>query len=76
MDREKIIQNISESMLIGRKRKKWTQKQCADAIGISRTYYSDIENGRTLPSFNVLLKINQLFPFFLINKDADSERVM
>lgn len=76
MKYEHIIQDISETMLIGRKRKKWTQQKCADALGISRTYYSDIENGKVMPSFEIVLRINDLFPFFLIVKDADRKRVV
>lgn len=75
MANELMIQSMSESMLIGRKRKKWTQKQCADKIGISRTYYSDIENGKAFPSFEVLMRINSLFPFFFVVNDADRNEV-
>lgn len=75
MTQENMLQTMSEVMLLGRKRKKWTQKECADKIGISRTYYSDIENGKSFPSFEVIIKINELFPFFLITNDADRKKV-
>lgn len=75
MAHNNILQNMSEAMLLGRKRKKWTQQQCATKIGISRTYYSDIENGKALPSFEVILKINELFPFFLMINDAERKKV-
>lgn len=54
-----------------RKKKKWTQKDVATKSGISRSYYSDIENGRTLPSSNVLFNINNVLPIFFTTSDAD-----
>ncbi|KIN28631.1 helix-turn-helix transcriptional regulator [Bacillus subtilis] len=45
--------------LIKRKRKESHLKQTemAKALGLSRTYLSDIENGRYLPSTNTLSRI-------------------
>lgn len=40
-----------------RRLKKMTQKNLGDAIGISNTYLSDIEIGRTNPSIKTLKKI-------------------
>lgn len=55
-----------------RKEKKWTQKETAEKIGISRSYYSDIENGRTLPSGKTLFKINNVLPIFLTINDVNT----
>lgn len=55
-----------------RQKRKWTQKETAKKIGISRSYYSDIENGRTLPSSKILFNINNVLPIFLTINDADS----
>lgn len=55
-------------------RRKWTQKEVAEKSGISRSYYADIENGRTLPSSGVLFNINNVLPIFLIINDADRVR--
>lgn len=54
-----------------RKKRGWTQKEAAEKIGISRSYFSDIENGRTLPSGEILFNINDEFQIFLTNNDAD-----
>ncbi len=54
-----------------REKRKWTQKEAAEKIGISRSYYSDIENGRTLPSSKILFNINNVLPIFLAINDAD-----
>jgi len=54
-----------------RHKKKWTQKETAGKIGISRSYYSDIENGRTLPSSKILFNINNVLPIFLPINVAD-----
>lgn len=40
-----------------RTEKKLSQKQLAEKAGISNTYLSDIEIGRTNPSLKTLLKI-------------------
>ncbi len=62
--------------LIKQKRteKKLTQKEVSKLIGISRSYFSDIENGRSVPSGRVLLKINEVLPIFLIINDADKDK--
>ncbi|MEK4023501.1 helix-turn-helix domain-containing protein [Sporosarcina sp. FSL W7-1283] len=57
-----------------RKKRGWTQKKAAEKIGISRSYFSDIENGRTLPSGEILFNINDEFQIFLIICDADRVR--
>jgi len=53
-------------------KKKLTQKEAAKKIGISRSYYSDIENGRTLPSGKTLFKINNILPIFLAIDDVNT----
>ncbi|MGX7593664.1 helix-turn-helix domain-containing protein [Planococcus plakortidis] len=57
-----------------RQRRKWTQQAVSEKIGISRSYYSDIENGRTLPSSKTLFEINRVLPIFLFINDADRVR--
>lgn len=57
-----------------RKQRNWTQKEVSEKIGISRSYYSDVENGRTVPSGNTLFKINEVLPIFLTISDADRDR--
>ncbi|MER2057830.1 MAG: helix-turn-helix transcriptional regulator [Niallia sp.] len=54
-----------------RKKSKKTQKEIAEIIGISRSYYNDIENGKTIPSGKMLFKINKVLPIFFIPNDAD-----
>jgi len=43
-----------------RKQKGFSQKALAQGIGISNTYLSDIEIGRTDPSLKVLIKIAEV----------------
>lgn len=47
-----------------------TQYQVSEKIKISRSYYSDIENGRTFPSGKMMLRINEVLPIFLFINDA------
>lgn len=44
-----------------RKSKKITQQELADRLGIKRNTYSDWENGKTDPSFEILVKLADLF---------------
>lgn len=41
-----------------RKEMKWTQKQMADKIGISRGHYCGMETGKRKPTLEVLEKID------------------
>lgn len=54
-----------------RKKMKWTQQEAADRIGISRSYFSDIESGKTIPSGKTLFSINEVIPIFLPFNVAD-----
>ena len=53
-----------------RKELNLTQYQVSEKIKISRSYYSDIENGRTFPSGKMMLRINEVLPVFLFINDA------
>lgn len=64
---------LSNELRKRRMEKNWTQKQTAEFIGISRGFYSDLENGKSKPSYDTLMKINNLFPFFLSTNDAFRE---
>jgi len=65
--------NLSTELKKRRLENKWTQKQTAEFIGISRGFYSDLENGKSKPSYDTLMKINKVFPFFLNTNDAFRE---
>ncbi|RQN00308.1 transcriptional regulator [Staphylococcus pettenkoferi] len=68
---------VDRSYRIDLKRKrlslKLTQQEVALKVGISRSFYSDIENGNSFPSGRMLLRINEVLPIFLSISDADSE---
>lgn len=55
-----------------RKSKNWTQQEAADKIGISRSYYCDIENGRSTPSGNTLFAINEVMHIFFTLNDVNT----
>lgn len=48
---------IGDNIRKYRKQKKLTQKELGDIVGISNTYLSDMEIGRTNPSIKTLKKI-------------------
>lgn len=54
-----------------RRKNGWTQQETAIRVGISRSYYCDIENGKKTPSGKLLFKINEVLPIFLTKNDAD-----
>lgn len=45
------------------------QRELADNLGVSRTYISDLENGRYLPSAQLLFKINKELRLFIFIKN-------
>lgn len=55
-----------KQLIIGRKikkarcSKKLTQEDLANKVGISRTYLSDVENGRYMPSIETISNIAQI----------------
>ena len=44
-----------------RKRRQWNQKNVAQNIGITQTMFQKIETGQRKPSFDVLVKLLELF---------------
>lgn len=70
MEAQKIYRTLIKQK---RTERKLTQQEVSKLIGISRSYFSDIENGRAVPSGRVLLKINEVLPIFLITNDADKD---
>lgn len=41
--------------------KGWTQEFVAEEIGVSKTSIHDIEKGKQLPSYKILVKLENLF---------------
>ena len=41
--------------------KGWTQKQVGDEVGVSKVAIHDIETGKQKPSYDVLVKLENLF---------------
>ncbi|WP_333638163.1 helix-turn-helix transcriptional regulator [Tissierella praeacuta] len=54
MDNKKIIGQAIKNKRI---KKKKTQLQVSEDTGISRSYLSDVENGRYMPSVEMLIKL-------------------
>jgi transcriptional regulator with XRE-family HTH domain len=44
-----------------RKKRGWTQKYVSDRLNITKTQISDLENGKSFPSYKLLLKIEDLY---------------
>jgi transcriptional regulator with XRE-family HTH domain len=56
--------------------KTWTQNHVASKLGITKAAYSNIENGRRKPSYDVLCKLETLFgkPHSYLLADSEAER--
>ena len=48
-------------LLVFRKSKGLTQKQMAEQLGITSTHYSRIETGEANPSYELILKFQEVF---------------
>ncbi|EKU45048.1 MULTISPECIES: helix-turn-helix domain-containing protein [Staphylococcus] len=69
-----MLENDYAKLLIKKRRSlNMTQSEVAIKVGISRTYYTDIENGRSFPSGRTMLKINEVLPIFFIINDANRD---
>ena len=58
-----------------REKAKMTQYQIADAVGVSRTYYADVERGRYTPSLKLLSRLAVLLDIdlnFLKQNDGNT----
>lgn len=45
-----------------RKKLNYTQKEMAEYLGVSVSYYAKVENNSKLPSYNFIMKIKKIFP--------------
>mgnify|MGYP000989037007 FL=1 len=58
-----------------REKAKMTQYQIADAVGVSRAYYADVERGRYTPSLKLLSRLAVLLDIdlnFLKRNDGNT----
>lgn len=69
------LQNYGLRIKNKRKEYKLTQNELAIKVGVSRSYISDIENGRLIPSGKIILKINQILPIFLEIDDVNNRNI-
>lgn len=56
-DKKKLIGNVIRE---GRNKRSLTQRDVSEITGISRSYLSDIETGRYMPSVNTLIQLASL----------------
>ena len=54
---DRALKRIGSKLQAARKIKGLTQQEVADRVGISRTYYSQIENGERDPATTVITTI-------------------
>ncbi len=52
---------MKNSLKVERKKKKITQEQLADLVGVSRQSINAIERGKYTPSTSLALKISEIF---------------
>ena len=60
-NKEKEFENFRKEIFGLRKANKWTQKQVADALGITAPSYQAYEAGEALPTLLNFVKLAKLF---------------
>jgi len=67
------VVTIGDNIRKYRKKKNLTQKELGDIVGISNTYLSDMEIGRTNPSIKTLKRIAQGLEISYVDLLKDTE---
>jgi len=68
---------IGKFLKQARKEKNITQLESSKRVGISRSYFSDLEGDRYFPSGELLFKLNEEFDlFYLIENDGKTIHYM
>lgn len=44
-----------------RKQNQWTQEEVAKIVGVSKSHYCNIENGNRLPSYTIIIELQNIF---------------
>jgi len=58
-----------------RKKRKWTQAYVASMVGmVTRGGISNIENGQKDPSYDIVCKLEELYPGFPFNYSVNTRR--
>lgn len=69
------MRDIETVIKKAREKAEMTQYQVADAVGVSRAYYADVERGRYTPSLKLLSRLSVLFDLdlnFLKENDGNA----
>lgn len=61
--------DFNEALKLVRAEKGITQNEASKLVGISRSYFADLESGRYLPSGRVMLKLDEAFNIFYLLKN-------
>ena len=64
---------MTKKMRQERQKRGWTQLAVADSVGISREAIQQLETGATKPSYDVLVKLENLFGLSHRQLFADTE---
>ena len=51
---------VAKTLRDARKSKRMTQNEVAEKVGVSRTYYADVERGRYNPSLALMTRLAKL----------------
>lgn len=61
MEEKEIIEILGKNIKEARKRNNMTQSELAEKLGVSKQVVSSYENGKRSPSYEMLLKIANVF---------------
>lgn len=69
------MNQIAETIRKARESKRLTQTEVAEAVGVSRAYYADVERGRYNPSLKLMAKLGKFLSInlnFLKRNDGNT----
>lgn len=61
IDTEELRGSVGDNLIHLRETKGWTQRELAEKVGVHRVHISRIENGRLLPSIELLFMLADVF---------------
>ena len=68
---------VAETLRDARKSKRMTQNEVAEKVGVSRTYYADVERGRYNPSLGLMARLARILNInlnFLKQNDGNTSK--
>lgn len=56
-----LAEHIGKQILKARQKRQWTMDRACEVCGLSKAFFCDMENGKTIPGADTLLKLSNGF---------------